>query len=31
MRSDHIFYCGPKLIFQNSDLQKYIKSLGALS
>ena len=31
MRSDHIFYCGPKLIFQHSDLQKYIKSLGVLS
>ena len=31
MRSDHIFYCRPKLIFQHSDIWKYIKLLGVLS
>ena len=31
MRSDHIFYCRPKLIFQHSGIWKYIKLLGVLS
>ena len=31
MRSDHIFYCRPKLMFQHSGIWKYIKLLDVLS